>query len=181
MSDARTLRPIRNNRGQCTHVEDEWGSMLTFMADAQEILRDLAEGDEWKDTVVVYVSRTTEIESAEICLSHLHVSYPDVGAGSTMEDVSHHKEIYPGSKINHFLAIRDMFPDIPFHSMVFYDNERRNTSEVSSELGVTSVWTPKGLTKRAFEIGLEAHDKVQDCIKRGKRRDARQYIHVSDR
>lgn len=181
MSDARTLRAVRMESGECTHVEDDFGYQLTFMADAREILRDLAEDDGWKDTVVVYVSRTTEIESAEMCLSHLHVCYGGVGSGSTMEDVSHHKEIYPGSKVNHFLAIRDVFPDIPFHSMVFFDNERRNTSEVSSELGVISVWTPKGLTRRAFDLGLQSHEHVQECIRKGKKRDARKYMHVSDR
>lgn len=179
MSDSETLRPLRTTSGECTHVDDDYGSMLTLMADAKPILRELAEDDGWSDTVVAYVSRTTEVESARVCLSQLHVSY-NVGSGVTMEDISHHSEIYPGSKVNHFLAIRDAFPDIPFHSMIFYDNERRNTSEVSSKLGVVSVWTPYGLTRRAFDIGLEAHMQVQECIRRGRKRDARQFMHVAD-
>jgi len=179
MSDVRTLKPIRTSTGECTHVADEWGSMLTFMADAQEILKELAEDDAWRDTAVVYVSRTTEIDSAEMCLSHLHVCYPGHGSGATMEEISHHKEIYTGSKVNHFLSIQEVFPEIPFHSMVFYDNERRNTHEVSSELGVVSVWTPNGLTRRAFHLGLSAHDSVQECMKNGKKKDARKYMHVS--
>lgn len=155
MSDAHTLRPIlthnvsSSNGPLCREIEDDYGSVLSLYPEAEEILHELSIHEMWKDTLICYVSRTTEIESAHFCLSHLHV-----GVRCTMDEIGHHKEIYPGNKTHHFRSIRDEF-GIEYCDMLFFDNERRNTKDVSS-LGVVSCYTPGGLTRRGFDIGLEA-------------------------
>lgn len=42
---------------------------------------------------------------------------------------------------------------LPFSRMLFFDDEPRNIADVS-ELGVTCVHTPDGVTRGAFESGL---------------------------
>ncbi len=53
------------------------------------------------------------------------------------------KEIYPSSKIIHFKRIHNHFK-VPFHKMVFFDDEYRNIEEVGN-LGVEAVYVRNGI------------------------------------
>ncbi len=56
-----------------------------------------------------------------------------------------YKEIYPGSKIQHFMKLHKT-TGIPYSEMYFFDDELRNIEEVGS-LGVQCVWIEDGLQK----------------------------------
>jgi magnesium-dependent phosphatase 1 len=58
----------------------------------------------------------------------------------------HHFEIYPGSKISHFMALRGK-TGIPYNKMFFFDDEYRNIEEVG-RLGVKTVYVENGLSMK---------------------------------
>lgn len=60
-------------------------------------------------------------------------------------------EIYPTTKLKHFAALREA-SGIDLERMLFFDDEMRNISEVSS-LGVTSIHVTDGLTSNLFDHG----------------------------
>lgn len=72
-----------------------------------------------------------------------------------------YEEIYPGSKVQHFRAIRGRFSGSSYREMLFFDDEDRNIKEVSG-LGVESHLVAAGLgwpvVRRAlkkFEVRVE--------------------------
>jgi len=58
----------------------------------------------------------------------------------------------PNPQINHFQQIREA-SGLPYGQMLFFDNERWNVTECS-RLGITSIYTPKGMTMDAWREGL---------------------------
>ncbi len=58
-------------------------------------------------------------------------------------------EIYPTTKLKHFAALREI-SRIDYQNMLFFDDERRNISEVST-LGVTCIHVADGLTGNIFQ------------------------------
>lgn len=85
-----------------------------------------------KGKIVVAASRTFEPEWAND-LIHLF----------DIDKYFHQKEIYPSSKIQHFKRIQKNF-QIPYHKMVFFDDEYRNIEEVGN-LGVETVYVRNGI------------------------------------
>ena len=53
-----------------------------------------------------------------------------------------------------FESLREEFPDIEFHEMLFFDNEMRNIHNVE-KLGVKCVYCPDGMTESIWEDGLK--------------------------
>ncbi|XP_044841575.1 magnesium-dependent phosphatase 1-like isoform X2 [Mauremys mutica] len=63
-------------------------------------------------------------------------------------------EIYPGGKSAHFHRLQQD-TGVPFAQMLFFDDEERNIRDVS-QLGVTCVLVPDGMTQALLTRGLEA-------------------------
>ena len=63
-----------------------------------------------------------------------------------------HEEIYPTSKVVHFLSLQEKF-NLAFEQMVFFDDEMRNIHEVA-ELGGKAVFVAEGVNWPLFETAL---------------------------
>lgn len=152
-----TLRPHPQRPGKA--VQDGYGSTLSLIGHSEEILHQFISDPGWAthETQIAYVSRTSEIKSAEKCLRLLRIREE-----ISMNDLGHHKQIFPGSKITHFRNLHHE-TGIPYRNMLFFDNEKRNTLEVST-LGVCSVYTPYGMTKSAWDIGMDAFNRLHEDL-----------------
>ena len=62
-------------------------------------------------------------------------------------------EIYPSSKVMHFSSLKKA-STFEFSQMLFFDDESRNISEVSS-LGVACVHVTQGLNQSLFDASLQ--------------------------
>ena len=72
----------------------------------------------------------------------------------TLKDVfdENNIEIYKRSKGNHLRAIAQQ-TGVDLKDMIFFDNQYGNCQDVA-KVGVTSVYTPQGVTRKAFDDGL---------------------------
>eukprot|EP00892_Ulva_mutabilis_P001408 jgi/Ulvmu1/11268/UM073_0040.1 len=129
---------------------------VELIRDSQAILSELATDEAWSNTHVAYVSRTTHPKWAKTCLQLLDVT-PD----TNMDAMSPLQEIYPGNKKKHFKKIHAQ-TSIPYRDMLFFDNERWNCQDVS-QLGVTCVYTPQGMTREKWLQGLREFAQVAVC------------------
>mmetsp|Transcript_19804 Transcript_19804/g.39270 ORF Transcript_19804/g.39270 Transcript_19804/m.39270 type:complete len:181 (+) Transcript_19804:90-632(+) len=76
--------------------------------------------------------------------------------GNTLESLveGNLTEMYKGSKTKHFESIRRK-SGVPFEDMIFFDDDPANIRDVGS-LGVVSILTPDGVTREAWDRGMEA-------------------------
>uniref|UniRef100_T1J551 Magnesium-dependent phosphatase 1 n=1 Tax=Strigamia maritima TaxID=126957 RepID=T1J551_STRMM len=72
------------------------------------------------------------------------------------------KEIYPGSKVEHFKKLQE-YTGLSYKNMLFFDDEHRNIAEVGN-LGVTCIWVQGGMTLKELDQGLKAFDQARDEI-----------------
>ncbi|MDC8831069.1 magnesium-dependent phosphatase-1 [Alteromonas gilva] len=86
-------------------------------------------------------SRTTEPDWAKTLLGLLDIDH-----------YFHQQQIFPGSKVAHFKALKKAF-GCEYQDMLFFDDEMRNIEEVS-RLGVTAVHVPEGLNWTLFRESL---------------------------
>lgn len=132
-------------------VYDSAGERIRLLGDTMKIIQTITLDPEWADTQIAYVSRTEYPEWAIPCLQQFPI--PGHPRGLTLYDVGMYQEIYPGSKLKHFKVIHQA-SGVDYEDMLFFDNERWNTTEVS-RLGVKSVYTPRGMTSAAWQQGLQ--------------------------
>ena len=129
---------------------------MNYLGDSKEILEMLHTADEWKDTTIVYVSRTTYPEDANELLTYMNVTETE-----TMSDVCvmDWNQIYPANKTVHFGKLaKDS--GIPLNEMLFFDNQMDNIESVAP-MGVTSIYTPNGMTKKHMQEGLRAYARTR--------------------
>mmetsp|Transcript_36032 Transcript_36032/g.74093 ORF Transcript_36032/g.74093 Transcript_36032/m.74093 type:complete len:80 (-) Transcript_36032:224-463(-) len=69
------------------------------------------------------------------------------------------EEIFKSSKTSHFKNIHKA-TGIPYSDMIFFDNEEHNCRNVAP-LGVTCVYTPRGMTEAEWDRGLKLWSKNQ--------------------
>ncbi|EGD80275.1 hypothetical protein PTSG_10531 [Salpingoeca rosetta] len=138
--------PFRVNKHG--HVQDRSGSVVRLFDDTHDVLHELSHAEEWQQTQVAFVSRTSYPEYAFECMSLIKIGDSE----KSMHEVAHHHEIYPGCKVSHFQKIHKR-TGIPYEDMVFFDNEYRNIRDVQ-RLGVVCVYTPDGFRRRHFEEAL---------------------------
>jgi len=123
------------------------------MGASAKILSHLRTDPQWKDTKVAYVSCTDEPDWAEECMDLFR-------AGSlSLQQTVDIKEIYKANKNKHFQSLHKK-TGIPYEDMIFFDNENHNCVNVQP-LGVTCIYTPKGMTQEAWEQGLAKHAKAE--------------------
>ncbi|EFJ41078.1 hypothetical protein VOLCADRAFT_119798 [Volvox carteri f. nagariensis] len=143
--------PFRRDKSGA--VYDKRNQRIELMGATEAVLAELATNPRWGQTEVAYVSRTEYPEWAIPCLKTFLVTEDGKhGTSKSMFDISSYQEIYPGSKLTHFRAIQKK-SGIQFEDMIFYDNERWNITECA-KLGITCIYTPRGLTREAWERGL---------------------------
>eukprot|EP00294_Goniomonas_avonlea_P011607 CAMPEP_0114555062 /NCGR_PEP_ID=MMETSP0114-20121206/8547_1 /TAXON_ID=31324 /ORGANISM="Goniomonas sp, Strain m" /LENGTH=186 /DNA_ID=CAMNT_0001740159 /DNA_START=42 /DNA_END=602 /DNA_ORIENTATION=+ len=140
-------------------VFDRAGEEVHIFDGAKRTLLEIAQDARFKEIQVGWASRTTEVSSAQKCLQLLDVSSDNGAFSASLQKLGQYSEIYPGDKKRHFRAMAKA-SGVPLEDFLFFDNERRNTQSVS-ELGVTCVCTPEGMTYKAWLRGLEkfAEDK----------------------
>lgn len=107
---------------------DQSGNWIRLYPDVIKILNLL----KTKNRYIVAASRTFEPEWAQDLIHLLDINkYFDL------------KEIYPGSKVQHFQQIQNYF-NIPYSEMIFFDDEYRNIEEVG-RLGVKTILAKNGV------------------------------------
>uniref|UniRef100_V9LFF5 Magnesium-dependent phosphatase 1 n=1 Tax=Callorhinchus milii TaxID=7868 RepID=V9LFF5_CALMI len=144
--DTHVNPPFRMNKN--SQVVDSANRVISLYPDVLNILRDLKR-DGFQ---LAAVSRTGEKQGANQLLSLFE-----------MEQYFSYKQIYPGSKVTHFQRIRDS-SGIKYQHMIFFDDEQRNITDVS-QLGVTCILVPNGMTQKILEDGMRRF--AQDQKSRG--------------
>lgn len=134
-------------------VEDCSGEAVTVYEGARRAITQIVAGvDGWGETLVAYASRTECGEWAEECLRLLSVPGPGGQGKVSLWDAAAHKEIYEGSKVQHFEALQRK-TGLEYDEMLFFDNERWNITEVG-RLGVRCMYTPGGMTEEHWAEGV---------------------------
>ena len=136
------------------HVTDRRKTRIYLHDGAVKVLNALRTLPQFEHAHVALASRTEYEEWAHTCLGLLDVA-PGVSAADAVSD-RRLWQIFPSNKRRHFDRIRQALGDVPYESMIFFDNERSNCTEVS-KLGVTCVYTPGGLAWEHFVAGLQDH------------------------
>ncbi|KAK2147820.1 hypothetical protein LSH36_532g01044 [Paralvinella palmiformis] len=123
-------------------VTDNDDSKVEYFPDVPKILHKLK-----KDGFLLGVaSRTSCIEEAKE-LIHLF----------KWDGYFDYVEIYPGTKTSHFNNFLAK-SGVPYKDMLFFDDESRNITDVS-QLGVTCIHTPDGMSLSLLQEGLAKFNK----------------------
>ena len=124
---------------------DRAGTEVQIMADLRSILTQVKTDPKWAETKVC-----DEPSWARECIRLISVNEK-----LKLKDVfdPNITEIYKGSKSGHLRAISEK-TKINLKDMMFFDNEWGNCQTVA-KIGVTVVYTPKGVTQQLFNEALE--------------------------
>jgi len=146
--DTHVTGPLRRPGNSLNRVIDRHGFEVSFYPDVPRILHEIS-----GKTTLALCSRTGDPDMARNALRLLLVP-PTSGSMEAKPALEYfqQKEIYPGSKINHFKALHRK-TGIPYSEMLFFDDERRNR-EVES-LGVTFVLVSRGVNHQGFWDGVK--------------------------
>jgi len=131
-------------------VYDRRGTEVRVYPAAAAALELVHKDPRFGETKVAFASRSNKREWCFDCMRLL-----EVGSGLSILDTSSQTEIYSGSKRAHFAEIRKR-SGVPFNEMLFFDNERLNITEVS-QLGVTCLYTPGGMSEGFWAEGLDLY------------------------
>ncbi|XP_070171293.1 magnesium-dependent phosphatase 1 [Polyergus mexicanus] len=138
--DTHVTPPFR--RGTQNKVVDAHGRTIKYYTDVPDILKLLSkEGYE-----LGIASRTSEIKGAKQLLDLF-------GWNKYFKYV----EIFPGSKVTHFLNIQKS-SQVDYKDMLFFDDETRNIMEVG-KLGIHAILVKDGVTHRVVKNALQSFSK----------------------
>ncbi len=131
------------------NLKDRAGNKVSLMGDVRNILTELATEDRWKDTKVAIASRCDEPSWAAECIKKFRLNQ-----GLKLDDaIDGPREIHKGCKTIHLKNISKQ-TGVALEDMVFFDDQYGNCRDVAS-IGVTAVYTPDGLTRKAFDEALD--------------------------
>lgn len=145
------------------------GHTLKLLGDTRSILTELYYQEDWYPTLVGISSRTDPPEWAHELLEKFSI-YDEQGK-PTLPHIAM-KEVFTPQlclldkamdkasqfeillkRANGILPTAKNSQQLQFKDVIFFDNEAGNCKQVA-RLGVTSVYTPKGVTREAWENGL---------------------------
>lgn len=127
-------------------AKDRFGETFAFYSDVPGILRSLRE----HDIRVGAASRTSAPDLGREMLRLLHISD---GEGKKKKSIEYfdYLEIYPGSKITHFVKLQKA-TGLKYEDMLFFDDESRNKNVES--LGVHMQLVRDGVTREEIDLGI---------------------------
>jgi len=131
------------------NLSDRSGTKVYLLGDVKNIMKELKTDAKWSDSIVAVASSCDEPSWAKECIQ----KFP-IGDNMTLSDVfdQDNIEIYKRSKNHHLKAIAQQ-TGVDLKDMIFFDNQYGNCQTVAG-VGVTSVYVPQGVTRKAFEEGL---------------------------
>mmetsp|Transcript_3509 Transcript_3509/g.10359 ORF Transcript_3509/g.10359 Transcript_3509/m.10359 type:complete len:174 (-) Transcript_3509:68-589(-) len=132
------------------HMTSAGGETVKLLGITREVWSMLYGDARFAETGIAVASRCDEPAWARELLGMYEVA-PGVSFWNALGD-GRLAEIYKGSKIKHFEALRQK-TGVAFSDMLFFDDDPMNISAVGG-LGVLSILTPSGVTKDAWEQGL---------------------------
>ncbi|KAG8817839.1 hypothetical protein FRC19_011119 [Serendipita sp. 401] len=147
--DTHVTGPLRRPGRTLNKVLDRYDEEIAFYPDVPRIIHETSGRSH-----LALCSRTHAPDLAREALRLLLVPPPPDSSEEPKPAIDYfpHKEIYPGSKIKHFMALHKK-TGIPYDQMLFFDDESRNR-EVES-LGVTFILVTRGTTHKLFWDGVE--------------------------
>jgi len=131
------------------NLSDRSGTTVRLLGDVKNIMAEFKTDPKWSDAIIAVASSCDEPAWARECIQ----KFP-IGDNLTLKDVfdKDNIEIYKRSKNHHLKAIAEQ-TGVDLKDMIFFDNQYGNCETVAG-VGVTSVYTPKGVTRQAFQEGL---------------------------
>ena len=114
-----------------------------------ELLDEFKTSPEWEGTKIAWVSCTDEPSWADEC-SRLFKTPMNV----PLKDRVDEEMIFKANKQAHFKQLQSRL-NIPYESMLFFDNEVSNIHSVS-KLGVMAVHCPHGVTRELWDETIQS-------------------------
>ena len=145
------------------NVKDRGDTTVRIMADLRDILIEIKSDEKWNETKIAVASSCDEPSWARECIRLI-----SIGDKYKLKDIfdPNLTEIYKGQKSRHLKSISEK-SGCPLGEMVFFDNEWGNCQTVA-RIGVTVVYTPKGVTRQLFQEVLDQFPSPGQII--GKRK-----------
>ena len=152
------FKPLANG-----NVKDRSGTEVKIMADLRDILKEVKSAEKWKETRIGVASSCDEPDWAYQCIAQIQIGK------FHLKDIFEPgiTEIYKSCKTAHLKKISQK-TRVDLREMMFFDNEWSNCQAVA-RLGVTVVYTPRGLTQDLFQEALQKFPEKEGRII-GKRR-----------
>ena len=131
------------------NLKDRGGTVVSLIGDVKNIMREFKMDPKWSEAVIAVASSCDEPSWARECIKKFPVSDTH-----KLSDVFHPEniEIYKRNKAKHLQAIAKQTGHA-LNEMIFFDNQYGNCQDVA-KAGVTVVYTPEGVTRKAFDEGL---------------------------
>ena len=134
-------------------LSDRAGTIIQLLGEVRQIMFEFKSDAVWSSSVIAVASSCDEPTWARECIQKFPVGQNDQ---YKLKDVfsPDHIEIYKSSKDHHLRNIQKKCGDsVSLKDMIFFDNQYGNCQTVA-KLGVTVVYTPDGVTRKAFDEGL---------------------------
>ena len=135
-------------------LKDRKGTEVALCGDVSNIMYELKTDPKWSSTTICVASFLTGciVDWAAECINKFSIG---TEGNYKLKDVLTHIEIYGCGKDTHFRNLHEKFGgNIKYEEMLFFDDQMYNHNKVC-HLGVTCVFTPDGVTRELFDLGVK--------------------------
>jgi len=132
-----------------SNLSDRSGTVVRLLGDVKNIMREFKTEEKWSGITIAVASSCDEPSWARECIKKFPVS-EDLKLADVFD--ADNIEIYKRCKSTHLRNISKQ-TGVDLKEMIFFDNQYGNCQDVA-KVGVTSVYTPDGVTRKAFDEGL---------------------------